>query len=89
MVEKKLNVCDACEERIAKVMCDVCKIDLCNVCSRSIPIFYDNITIKVCKKCELKSKRLLANKNFYVKLIEKVSGLIKSEVILENIEEDD
>ncbi len=54
MVEKNVNICDVCKERIAKWICEVCNKDICAYCGKRWNISLSNVNkieISFCKKC--------------------------------------
>lgn len=54
MVEKKVNVCDFCKEKVAKTKCDICSKDTCEDCQREkmIGSMVPFIKYNLCSLCE-------------------------------------
>lgn len=54
MTERTLNICDLCNDRVAKTTCSICGKDACNYCSKEWRISLspnNNIHIIFCKNC--------------------------------------
>jgi len=54
MVEKKVNVCDFCKKKVAKIKCDICSKDTCEDCQREkmIGSMVPFIKYNLCSLCE-------------------------------------
>ena len=92
MVEKKLQVCDICEEKISRYSCGICKKDLCSTCAKRYPIIsleIQTVEMKICKFCLGKTKDLFKDQQFIIQFINNFSKLVQSSNILEELEEDD
>lgn len=92
MVEKKLQVCDVCEEKVSKHSCEVCNSDLCGTCAKRLPLLStpdETVLMRVCKNCLTKVKSLLDDTRFTDKIIKDFGDLVRSSNILEELEEDD
>jgi len=92
MVEKKLQVCDICEERISKHKCGVCNKDLCGTCSKQYPIVsipQKTILFRICKPCLKKIAVLFKDERFVDQFIDNFSKLVQSSQILAELEDDD
>lgn len=92
MVEKKLQVCDVCEEKVSKMNCTICGKDLCSTCAKRLPLVstpQDVEVIRVCKKCLIKTSSLFKNPDFVDQYRHTFAKLIQSASILEELEEDD
>ena len=59
MEKANVNLCDDCNERIAINKCNLCKIDLCKNCSKSLENTI--LSILICKQCKAKIGILLTN----------------------------
>ena len=90
MVEKKVNVCDICNNSISNQKCAFCKKDVCVNCSDHFEI--GTILVITCKDCERNIKRALEkDKNVWEEfneqneLKEKTIDYINKKVILDNL----
>jgi len=94
MVERKINICDMCQDRAAKCTCSVCEKDLCNTCSKKIPLLNMEkelpfIIMIICKKCSDKIWGLVSanNTTFADQLIKQTATLIQSSNMLNELED--
>lgn len=92
MVEKKLQVCDICEEKVAKHSCGVCKTDLCTTCAKRYPLVslpIETVLMRICKPCLKKTMSLFQDQRFVDQFIDNFSKLVQSSNILDELEEDE
>lgn len=50
MTERKVRLCDCCEQRVSKLECPLCKQDMCFSCTGNINIIH-KLPTKVCRCC--------------------------------------
>ena len=104
-MEKKVNICDACESQIAKHKCKICDKDICLDCSnffnitinrnilQEIPFF----SIEACKKCYEQLNVICINKeNLFEDVVNdndevknKIIELIKNTMMLHKISDEE
>ena len=92
MVEKKLQVCDVCEEKISKHKCGICGKDLCSTCAKRFPLVSMSAEIvitRICKSCLQKAEHLFKDQKFVDQFIDSFSKLVQSSNILKELEEDE
>ena len=90
MVEKKVRVCDRCDENIAKKVCETCDKDICEYCIKPIIISVADsmeriINLNVCEVCHYVLRELEFPKDPDLKkeLLEKIKNLM----MLENLKD--
>lgn len=104
-MEKKVNICDACETQIAKNKCKICNKDICLDCSsffnitisrnvlQEIPFF----SVEACKKCYEQLNFICINKeNLFEQVVNdndelknKIIELIKNTMMLNKISDEE
>lgn len=92
MVEKKLKVCDVCEQKVYKHSCGICGRDLCSTCAKRLPIVSlpaETVITRVCFTCLRNIQHLFKDQRFIDQFIDNFAKLVQSSNILEELEEDD
>lgn len=58
MTEKTLNICDNCNEKVAKSKCAICDCDVCDNCNQELTFgmedSFDMFGVNMCDKCSEK-----------------------------------
>ena len=90
MVEKKVRICDRCDENISQEVCETCDKDICKYCIKPITISVADsmeriISLNVCEVCHYVLRELEFQKDPDLKkeLLEKRKNLM----MLENLKD--
>ena len=85
-MKKEIEICDVCDERVAKKTCSVCLKDVCSYCGKDWRVLVgvgNEITIPFCKACS----RQKIDKDTLEEIKKAIIDKIKKGRIVENLTE--